>query len=100
MDRFPVALATVLRRHGIGDAFIEHECAAMAGHRLATTKNRSVVGIMTEFAFLAGAYAESGEVVDLVQVSLQLAETPCGPLCSRHGSPDRELAAFLAQRLG
>jgi hypothetical protein len=55
--RFPTALATVLRRHSIGQAFIEAECAAMAHHRLATTKNRSVVGMMTEFAFLAGAYA-------------------------------------------
>jgi len=100
IDRFPAALAAVLRRHGIDDAFIEHECAAMAGHCLATTKNRSVVGIMNEFAFLGGAYAESGEAVDLVQVSLRLAETPCGPLYGRHGSPDRELAAHVAQRLG
>ena len=100
IDRFPKALATVLRRHGIGEPFIEAECAAMADHRLAKTKNRSVVGMMTEFAFLGGAYAESEDAVDLVELSLWLARTPCGPLYSRHGSPDRELAAHIARRLG
>ena len=100
IDRFPKALATVLGRHGVGEAFIEVECAAMAHHRLAKTKNRSVVGIMSEFAFLGGAYAESTDVVDLVELSLVLARTPCGPLYSRQGSPDRELAAHLARRVG
>jgi hypothetical protein len=63
--RFPTALATVLRRHGIGEASIERECEAMSDHDLATTSNRSVVGMMTEFAVLAGTYAESEEAVDL-----------------------------------
>lgn len=100
IDRFPKALATVLRRHGIGEPFIEAECAAMADHRLAKTKNRSVVGMMTEFAFLGGAYAESEDAVDLVELSLWLARTPCGPLYGRQGSPDRELVAHIARRLG
>lgn len=97
--RFPTALASVLRRHGAGEAFIEAECEAMADHRLATTKNRSLVGMMTEFAFLAGAYAQSEDAVDLVELSLWLARTPCGALHGRHGSPDRELAAHIAEQL-
>ena len=97
IDRFSPALATVLRRHGIGDPFVEAECAAMEDHRLAKTTNRSVVGILTEFAFLGGAYAESEEAVDLIELSLWLARTPCGPLYSRHGSPERELAAHIAR---
>ena len=99
IDRFPKALATVLRRHGIGEPLIEAECAAMADHRLAKTKNRSVIGMMTEFAFLGGAYAESEDAVDLVELSLWLARTPCGALHSRQGSPDRELAAHITRRL-
>ena len=55
---------------------------------------------MTEFAFLGGAYAESEDAVDLVELSLWLARTPCGPLHGRRGSPDRELAAHIARRLG
>ncbi|HUQ63905.1 MAG TPA: hypothetical protein VM121_09130 [Acidimicrobiales bacterium] len=87
----------VLRRHGISEPFIGAECAAMADHRLAKTRNRSVVGMMTEFAFLGGAYSESSDVVDLVELSLWLARTPCGPLYGRQGSPDRELAAHIAR---
>ena len=100
IDRFSKALATVLRGHGIREAFIEDECAAMADHRLAKTRNRSMVGMMTEFAFLGRASAESSDAVDLVELSLWLARTPCGPLYSRQGSPDRELAAHIARRLG
>lgn len=100
IDRFPAALATVLRRHGVGEPFIEAECAAMADHRVAKTTNRSAVGMLTEFAFLGGAYAESEDVVDLVELSLWLARTPCGPLESGQGSPDRELAAHIARQRG
>jgi hypothetical protein len=100
VGRFPAALATVLRRHGIDEAFIEAEREAMDNHRLAKTKDRSVVGMMTEFAFLSRAYAKSEDAVDLVELSLWLARTPCGPLASRQGSPDRELAAHIARRRG
>jgi len=98
VGRFPAALATVLRRHGISEAFIEAEGEAMADHCLSKTKNRSAIGMMTEFASLAGAYVESEDAVDLVELSLWLARTPCGPLYSRQGSPDRELAAHVARR--
>jgi hypothetical protein len=96
IDRFPAALATVLRRHGISESFVQAEFAAMADRHLAMTTNRSVVGIMTEFTFLGRAYAESQDAIDLVELSLWLARMPCGPLYSRHGSPDRELAAHIA----
>lgn len=36
--------------------------------------------------------------LELLQLSLRLARTPCGPLFGRHVSPDRELIA-LANRL-
>jgi hypothetical protein len=100
VDRFPTAVATVLHAHRLSDSFIEHELAEMTEHRLARTKNRSVIGIMNEFARLGGDYRLSNYVHDLVALSLRLAETPCGPLYGRHVSPDRELAAFAAQRPG
>jgi hypothetical protein len=97
IDRFPAAAATVLEAHALSRTFIEHEVAKMSEHHLATTTNRSVVGIMNEFAHLGGAYRLSSGIHDLVVLSLRLAETPCRPLYDRHGSPDRELAAFAAQ---
>jgi hypothetical protein len=64
--------------------------------RLAKTANRSVVGIMNEFTLLAEAWRDAG-APDLQELSLRLAETPCGPLYQRHISPGRELAALVAQ---
>ena len=98
IDRFSAMLETVLRAHGLSDSFVEHELAEMTAHRVAKTENRSVVGIMNEFARL-GAYDHPvNGVPDLLGLSLRLAEIPCGPLYSRHVSPDRELAAFVAAR--
>ena len=65
----------------------------MRDRRLAKTANRSVVGIMNEFTFLAEAYR--GDTPHLLALATRLATTPCGPLYSKHVSPDRELDALL-----
>lgn len=96
LSRFPHALAEVLGGHGVPDNWIEQEVAEMGPCVTAKTANRSVVGSMNEFLFLAGAHrAEDGDV-GLLTLSLQLARTPCSPLYRRHVSPDRELAAFVS----
>ena len=53
IDRIPEAIAAVLHRHGADDAFVETELAAMGEMRIGPTNNRSVVGVMNEFAFLS-----------------------------------------------
>ena len=68
----------------------------MADHRLAKTANRSVVGSMTDFCYLADAGRARRGVDDLMSLSLSLAQTPCSPLAKRQGFPDRELHALLA----
>ena len=100
VDRFRASVAEVLREQGISRSFVEAEVAQMSDHRLATTKNRSVVGIMNEFTVLGDASREPGTVLDLGALSMWLARTPCGPLYGRHGSPDCELAAIVAQQRG
>ncbi len=94
IDRFPPALALTLDAHRINRSFIDREVAEMTEHRLAKTVNRSVVGVMSEFAHLGAAYQSAHDAQDVVALSLRLAGTPCGPLYRRHVSPDRELAAF------
>lgn len=42
--------------------------------------NRSVVGKMSEFAFLAEAYRDEMKATDLLMLSVRLADTPCGVL--------------------
>jgi hypothetical protein len=94
--RFPDALTEVLHRHDVPADWIEQEVAEMSACVTAKTANRSVVGIMNEFLFLAGVHRAEGDDVDLLTLSLELAGTPCSPLYRRHVSPDRELAALVS----
>lgn len=95
LNRFPAHLAAVLSAHGAPPEIIDGELAQMSGHCLAKTANRSVVGVMNEFTYLADVHRSPTSAPDLLDLSQRLATTPCGPLYSRHVSPDRELAALL-----
>jgi hypothetical protein len=95
LARFPQQVAAVLAAHGTSDTIIGAELQQMHDHRLAKTASRSVVGIMNEFAHLAEAYRDDTPAPDLRDLALRLATTPCGPLYSKHVSPDRELDALL-----
>ena len=96
LDRFPDHLGAVLRAHRALEPLIASEIEHMRQHRVGPTANRSIVGSMTEFAYLADAYRAEGDP-NLVEVSLRLSTVPCGPLYSRHVSPDRELAAVFRE---
>lgn len=55
---------------------------------------------MNEFAQLASWHkATVRSDTDLVDITLQLAQVPTSPLHTRHVSPDRELAAVVAEAL-
>jgi hypothetical protein len=95
LARFPQQLATVLAAHGTPDAIIGAELQQMRDRRLAKTANRSVVGIMNDFTRLAGTYRANTREPDLLGLAMRLAATPCGPLYSKHISPDRELDALV-----
>jgi hypothetical protein len=93
LHRLPDALAELLSAHRVPAQLIEVELAQALEHRLAATANRSLVGVMNEFAYLADL--DRAENPDLLRMSMRLATTPCGPLFQRHVSPDRELAALI-----
>ena len=95
VPRFVTHLGAVLAGHGLDPRFIDSELDEMSEHGLAKTANRSVVGTMTEFSFLAEVHREHDGAGDLLALSLRLARTPCGPLRSGHGFPDRELKALV-----
>ncbi len=94
LERFRLGAVETLRAHGIRTSFVERDGAEMTHYRLKKTQNRSVLGVMNEFAFLADAYRHEAADLDLVHLSLRLAKTPCSPLYSSHVSPDRALAAI------
>lgn len=95
-ERFPLALGEVMARIGAPGWFRDAERSAMADVLWAKTANRSVVGSMNEFAFLADRYRDQRrlESSDLVELSVRLARTPCSPLYGTHTSPDRALLAL------
>jgi hypothetical protein len=95
LTRLPDALAELLSAHRAPASLIEAEHAEALEHRLAPTTNRSLVGVMNEFAFLADLHR--AEQPDLMRLSMRLATTPCGPLLQRHISSDRELAALIVE---
>jgi hypothetical protein len=95
LQRFPAALVAMLRAHGVPEPVIDRETAALGECRLTSTADRSLVGVLNEFVRLADHHRHARRTDDLVELSLWLAQVPCGPLYDRHVSPDRELAALL-----
>ena len=93
-ERVGPALAAVLRRHCIDQAFIDREVAAMAEADVAKTSNRRVVGTMNEFVFEASVYREHSGATDLLDLAMRLAETPCSAI--GYSSPARLLQEITA----
>jgi len=79
MERFPDGLRQTLEARGIAADLIESEVAAMVEGQYAKTANRSVLGIMNEFGYLADWFRDHRSSTDLVTLALRLSETPCGP---------------------
>jgi len=88
-------ITTVLAAHEVPAAIVDQEQQHMRTVAWGTTANRSVVGVMTEFARLAEIYQADEPTVDLVALAVRLSRTPCGPLYGRNVSPDRELVATV-----
>jgi len=97
VDYFPVQVAAVLHALGVDANFIAREVEAMAQSSLAKTANRSVVGSMNEFSFLAEGYRDVMETTNLLALTLRLADTPCSPI--KYGSPVRALREIVASEV-
>ena len=94
-QRFPVALRDVLRALDTPVEFIDSEIDGMNEVVYAKTANRSVLGVMNEFAYLAEGYRDQGGSIDPVALSLKLAGTPCGPLYKGAVFPDKALRELV-----
>ena len=94
-ERFPAHCAAVLNALNVDASFIAAQVAAMREVEYAKTGNRSVLGIMNQFSYLAEGYREYLETSDLLELSLKLAHVPCSPLYKRETFPDRELRRWI-----
>jgi hypothetical protein len=97
LQRLPGAMATLLEVHRVPGPLIEGEVTQASECVLARTRNRSVVGVMTEFGYLAEMRRERSRPQDLLGLSVEIARTPTSPLYKTHTSPDRALAAFVEE---
>lgn len=99
--RFPEQLARVLDALGVPGAFVRSEVEAMTSFGFAKTASRSLVGTMTEFAFMLDHARDRGRSTeDLVGLSTWLAHTPCGALRRGERLPDLAVAAVVARTIG
>ncbi len=96
-ERFPAHLAAVLNALDVEASFIAAQVPAMGEVQYAKTSNRSVLGIMNQFSYLAEGYREYLETSDLLELSLRLAHVPCSPLYKRETFPDRELHRWIRE---
>lgn len=94
-QRFPAALKTVLQAMDVPAEFIAAEIESMNDVIYAKTSNRSVVGVMNEFVFLADGYRDRNGLIDPLTVSLRLAQTPCGPLYKGAITPDNAVRELV-----
>lgn len=79
-------IGIVLAAHRTPAAVVRAELEQMCDCRIAPAANRSVVGVMNEFAFLAYTYRAEARP-NLLDLAIRLAATPCSPLYQRHVSP-------------
>ena len=99
VQRFVAGMPETFGDYGLDPRFVEAEVEQMAAHRLDKTICRSVLGVMNEFKLMADNYLRQADDVELQELALWLAQTPCGPLYTRQVSPDRELRAVAAEHM-
>jgi hypothetical protein len=97
VERFPTFMAEVLTVLGINGSFVDAEVSEMSDHVLTKTQSRSVLGSMNDFVHLGKLHAGAQTAYDPLDLSLQLADVPCGPLYRSHTFPAEELRALVSQ---
>jgi hypothetical protein len=95
VDRFPAEFAATAGALGIPLSAVQLELSKMEEKVLARTASRSVLGVMNEFGHLAYNYRWRHDDIDLLSLSLWLAQIPCSPLRDHHWTSEDALRALL-----
>jgi hypothetical protein len=91
-DRFPEHLGAVLEHLDIPRDDIESEAEAAGEAIFSSTRSRSVLGVLNDFGFNAGAYLARGQ--SPLEASLMLAQMPSKPI--GYESPERVARSLFA----
>lgn len=76
--RIPGHVRLMLDALGVPSLALNESLNSFGSTVICKTTNRSLLGTMNEFCFLAEAYRARKDVVDPLAIGLRLAETPCG----------------------
>lgn len=77
VDRFRETATSVLGSLGVTRSAIERELCEMSQVTLGATSNRRVLGSLNELSFLARELLNERAGIDLMQLAVEIAETPC-----------------------
>ena len=96
VGNFRSRLAELLLHLSVSENAVSSELAQMRQASIAKTANASLLGTMNDFTRNARVYIEMHDGLDLLELELWLADTPCGPKVYRY--PNR-LAPHLLSDL-
>lgn len=93
VERFPQAVGEALLALDVPEAVIAEELQAMGYGSVCKTVNRSLIGMLNEFSFLAESYRHHFGTSEPIAVMKKLVITPCRPI--KYMSPQERLKDTL-----
>lgn len=82
---------------GVHPEKVKSELEQMSQVNYCKTTNRSVLGIINQFTYLAEGDRDHFGLMDPLALSLRLAHTPCGPLYKGAIMPELAVVELMAQ---
>ena len=95
IERFPQYLFKVLLSQGVSESFMQQELNYLDEVVYCKSTNRSIIGILNMFTYHLESYQSIHYANDWYELSMMMADTPCGPLYKSTITPGnalRELA--------
>ena len=94
VERFPQYLFKVLLSQGVSESFMQQELNYLDEVIYCKSTNRSIIGILNMFTYHLESYQSIHYANDWYELSMMMADTPCGPLYKNTITPGNALREF------
>ena len=94
VERFPQYLFKVLLSPGVSESFMQQELNYLDEVVYCKSTNRSIIGILNMFTYHLEGYQSIHYDNDWYELSMMMADTPCGPLYKSTITPGNALREF------
>lgn len=94
VERFPQYLFKVLLSQGVSESFMQQELNYLDEVIYCKSTNRSIIGILNMFTYHLESYQSIHYANDWYELSMMMADTPCGPLYKSTITPGNALREF------